>query len=85
MELALHRLTHQTPPESYEESIYGTLVRLCPAGFDDMMALIIHLADAMAAVVEGECGSREAAVEVLRRQLAEAEQRLDGDGPGDAV
>lgn len=70
MELALHRLT-QTEPETYEESIYGTLARLCPAGFDDMAALVIHLADALAAVVERECGSREAAVEALRQQLAE--------------
>lgn len=75
MELTLHRLIHQAEPETYEESIYGTLVRLCPAGFDDMVALVIHLADAAAAVLERECGSREAAIESLRRQLAEA------DGP----
>lgn len=75
MELALHRLTHQTPPTTYEESFYGTLQRLCPAGFDDMVALIAHFADAMAAGVERECGGREAAVESLRQQLAET------DGP----
>lgn len=75
MELTLHRLTHQAEPDTYEESIYGTLARLCPTGFDDMAALIIHLADAMAAVVERECGSREAVIESLRQQLAET------DGP----
>lgn len=75
LELTLHRLTHQTEPETYEESIYGTLARLCPAGFDDMAALVIHLADALAAGMECECGSREAAVESLRQQLAVA------DGP----
>lgn len=75
MELALHRLTHQTEPDIYEESIHGTIVRLCPAGFDDMVALVIHLADAMGAVMERECGSREAAIEALRQQLAVA------DGP----
>jgi hypothetical protein len=74
MELALHRLTHQTPPDTYEESIHGTIVRLCPTGFDDLVALVVHLADAMAAVLEAECGSREAAIEVLRQQLAEVEE-----------
>lgn len=76
MELTLHRLTHQAEPETYEESIYGTLVRLCkPTGVDNLMELVIHLADGMAAVMERECGSREAAIESLRQQLAEA------DGP----
>lgn len=75
MELTLHRLTHQAQPETYEETVYGTLVRLCPAGFDDMVELVVHLAGAMATAMESECGSREVAIEVLRQQLAEA------DGP----
>jgi hypothetical protein len=70
-ELALHRLTHQTEPDTYEESIYGTISRLCPKGFDDLMALVIHYADAMAAVLERECGSKEAAAASLEQQLAE--------------
>lgn len=73
MELTLHRLTHQTEPDTYEGSIYGTIVRLCkPTGVEDLTALVIHLADAMASVMERECGSREAAIESLRQQLAEA-------------
>jgi hypothetical protein len=81
MELTLHRLTNNQPGAVYDE-----IVRLCTGtGAGDLMEIVIHLADAMAAVMESECGSREAAVEVLRRQLAEAEQRLDGDGPGDAA
>lgn len=76
LELAIHRLTHQIDPDTYEESIHGTIARLCkPSGVDALMALVIYLADVAADATERECGSREAAIEALQRQLAEA------DGP----
>ena len=77
MELTLHRLT-QTNPETYEESAYAAIVRLCkPTGGGGVMDLAIHLADAMGAVLVHECGSKEAAAESLRQQLAEAAERSD--------
>lgn len=76
IETTLHRLQHPNQPDAYEDSIHGTLVRLCkPAGVENLMALTIHLADAMAAVLVKDCGSREAAIESLQQQLAEAGER----------
>lgn len=71
-ELTLHRLQHPNQPEAYEDTVYGTLARLCkPAGVDNLMALAIHLADLMAAVLVKDTGSREAAIADLQQQLAE--------------
>jgi hypothetical protein len=72
IELTLHRLQHPNQPEAFEDTVYGTLSRLCPNGVDDVMALAIHLADAMAAVLVKDCGSREEAIGSLQQQLAKA-------------
>lgn len=69
MELTLHRLTNHNPGDVYDE-----LARLCkPSGIDNLMAIAIHLTDAMAAVLVKDCGSREAAVASLREQLGNSE------------
>jgi hypothetical protein len=73
MELTLNRLTHQTEPEAYEDSIYQAITRLQPDPVLGLMNVVIHFADAMAAVMERECGSREAAIESLQRQITEAD------------
>lgn len=69
-ELILHRLTNRTPGAIYDE-----ITRVCPAGISDLMAVTIHLADAMAAALIKDAGSPEAAAETLLQQLSE---------PGDA-
>jgi hypothetical protein len=67
IQLTLHRLTASDPAAVYDE-----VVRLCkPAGVENLMALAIHLADAMAVMTERECGSREAAIKSLQQQLDE--------------
>ncbi|MFJ8784998.1 hypothetical protein [Streptomyces sp. NPDC102476] len=67
IELTLHRLTTPTPGAIYEE-----ITRLC-TGPDsaDLMNVTIHLADAMAAVLIKDTGSREDAITALRAQLPE--------------
>lgn len=71
IELTLHRLTATDPGAIYDE-----IVRLCkPGGTDNLMALVIHFADAMAAVTQRETGSKEAAIDTLQQQLAEADAR----------
>jgi hypothetical protein len=68
MELTLHRLTNTQPGAAYEE-----LVRLSAGrGIEPLMNIAIHLADAMAAVLVKDCGSSDAAIASLQRQLAEA-------------
>lgn len=68
MELTLHRLTNTQPGAVYEE-----ITRLCAGGgIEPLAAMTIHLADAMAAVLIKDTGSREEAVTSLQRQLAEA-------------
>ncbi len=74
MELTLHRLRNPLDLPTYEESIHGTIVRLCePDPFGELMDLVIHLAGVVAAFMEGECGSREAAIKSLERQIAESD------------
>lgn len=69
MELTLHRLTNHEPGAIYDE-----ITRLCmPGGVDNLMAVAIHLTDAMAAVLVKDCGSSEAAITSLREQLANSE------------
>lgn len=69
MELTLHRLTSHKPGAIYDE-----IVRLCnPGGTDNLMAIAIHLADAMAAVLVKDSGSSEAAIASLREQLGNSE------------
>lgn len=69
MELTLHRLTNHQPGAIYDE-----IVRLCiPGGTDNLMAIAIHLADAMAAVLVKDCGSSDAAITSLQEQLTEAD------------
>lgn len=66
MELTLHRLTNHAPGAIYEE-----VVRLCTgAGSADLIEVAIHLADAMAAVLIKDTGSREDAIKALQQQLA---------------
>lgn len=72
IELTLHRLQHPNQPETYEDSIHGTIARLCPTGVQDLTALVIHLADCMAAVLIKDCDSREAAIASLQQQLTDA-------------
>lgn len=68
MELTLHRLTNTEPGAIYDE-----IVRLSDGrGIDPLMAMLIHYASAMAAVLVKECGSREAVIASLQQQLAEA-------------
>lgn len=68
MELTLHRLTNTQPGAVYDE-----IVRLSDGrGLDPLMNMLIHLADAMAAVLVKDCGSREEAIAALQQQLAEA-------------
>ena len=70
MELTLHRLTTPTPGAIYDE-----IVRLCTGtGSADLMEITIHLADAMAAVLVKDTGSREAAITALQQQLANADR-----------
>ncbi|MGQ5576724.1 hypothetical protein [Streptomyces sp. ECR3.8] len=69
MELTLHRLTNHNPGDVYDE-----ITRLCiPGGVENLMAIAVHLADAMAAVLVKDTGSREAAVAALRKQLGTPE------------
>ncbi len=73
IEITLHRLQHPDQPDTYEESIHSTLVRLCkPAGVENLMNLTIHLADCMAAVLVKDSGSREAAIAALQQELSTA-------------
>lgn len=66
IELTLHRLTNTQPGAAYEE-----ITRLCNGqGIDPLAAMTIHLADAMAAVLIKNTGSRDNAIAALRYQLA---------------
>jgi len=68
-ELILHRLTNTQPGAIYEE-----IIRLANGGgISPVMNLTIHLADAMAAVLIKDTGSRDAAIAALREQLAKAD------------
>lgn len=70
-ELTLHRLTNTQPGAIYDE-----IVRLCAGrGIEPLAAMTIHLADAMAAVLIKDCGSRENAIAALQQQLAEVDAR----------
>ena len=74
MELTLHRLRNPLEPPTYEESIYGTIVRLSePDPVGGLIDLAIVFADVMATFMEGECGSREAAIKSLERQITESD------------
>lgn len=65
IELTLYRLTNHNPGDVYDE-----ITRLCiPGGVDNLTAIAIHLADAMAAVLVKDTGSSEAAIAALREQL----------------
>lgn len=67
LELTLHRLTNTQPG-----AVYSEITRLCNGGGIDPLAhMTIHLADAMAAVLIKDCGSRDEAIAALRTQLAE--------------
>ncbi|MCI3246483.1 hypothetical protein [Streptomyces spinosisporus] len=65
MELTLHRLTNTQPG-----AIHSEITRLCNGGgIEPLAAMTIHLADAMAAVLIKDTGSREDAITALRQQL----------------
>lgn len=65
MALTLHRLRDQDPA-----TVYELLPTLCnPDPVRALMDMVIHFADATAAALEAECGSKEAAVESLQQQL----------------
>lgn len=56
--------------------------RLGRLGYDGIIGVAVHLLEAMAATLEKECGSREAAAESLAQQLVEA---ASAGAFGDAV
>lgn len=65
MALTLHRLRDQDLAAAYE-----LLPGLCkPDSITTLMNLVIHFADATAAALEAECGSKEAAADSLQQQL----------------
>ncbi|MFE1424386.1 hypothetical protein ACFW6C_02255 [Streptomyces fungicidicus] len=65
MDLVLHRLRSQDQATAYDE--IARLMR--PDGIMSLMGVAIHLADAMAAVLKDQCGSRPAAIRSLEEQI----------------
>lgn len=66
IELTLHQL--QAPANA---DIYDLITRLCPRGVHDLLPLTVHLAEACGALLERDCGNRDAAIEALQLQLGE--------------
>lgn len=67
-ELTLHLLN---TPNGTDANAYDLITRLCPRGVYDLLPLALHLAEACGALLERECGNRDAVIEALQRQLAE--------------
>lgn len=65
MNLVLHRLRSQDQAAAYDE--IARLMR--PDGIMNLMDVAIHLADAMAATLKDQCGSRQAAIRSLEEQI----------------
>ncbi|MET7458088.1 hypothetical protein ABZT03_40845 [Streptomyces sp. NPDC005574] len=67
-ELTTHLLQ---APDGPDAAAYDLITQLCPRGIYDLLPLTLHLAEAFGALLEERAGSRETAIEALKRQPAE--------------
>lgn len=74
IQLTLHQL--EAPAHA---DVYDLITRLCPRGVYDLIPLTIHLAEACGALLERDCGNREATVKALQMQLADPNEAARSD------